>query len=461
MSENPIRERTTTKARGRPSQDATEGTPFAPHTAADTEAMLSAIGAESVDALFDIPDPVEFTDGLGIGSETEREVTRRLRRTLEENESPTAFLGRGHYEHYVPSVVDHLSDRSEFLTSYTQYQPEISQGFLQALFEYQSLLVELTGLDVANCSMYDAATALGETALLADRLRATEGSRVLVPEYLRAERRGVLENYVAGSGLEVAAFPTEEGVTTPATLDPHPDDDVVMVYVENPTSAGVVEEHLGAVGDLFGEETLFCVGSDPVALALLERPADAGADVAIGDASALGMPAAGGMGLGLFACREAYLRQVPGRLVGASEDADGNRAYSLTLQTREQHIRRERATSNICTNQAWVALRAAIHAASLGPSGLSDLAKDCARFPAELAPRLDAIPGVTAPVADRHHFREFRARVDRDARAVAEELYEAGFAVDALNADDLQICVTETNADATDDLVAAFREVVA
>jgi len=423
--------------------------------------MLAAVGVASVEDLFDVPASVQFSGGLDIEAAPEREVRRRLRRTLGQNGSPREFLGRGHYDHYVPSVVDHLSDRSEFLTSYTQYQPEISQGFLQGLFEYQSMLVELTGLDVANCSMYDAATALGETALLADRVRATEGTRVLVPDYLRAERREVLENYVAGSELDVVTFPTEDGLTTTATLEPRLGEDIVMLYVENPTATGVVEENLDALGTVLDDDTLFCVGSDPVALSLLERPADAGADVVIGDASVLGLPAAHGMGLGLFACREAYLRQVPGRLVGASEDAAGNRAYTLTLQTREQHIRRERATSNICTNQAWVALRTAMHVASLGPSGLVELAKDCARFPAELAPRLDAIPGITAPVSDGHHFREFRVRVERDARAVREELYAEGFAVHALNADELQVCVTETNADATDDLVAAFREVMA
>jgi len=445
-----------------PESDKHRGTPFASHTDAEVEEMLDALDAASVDDLFDIPDSVRFEGTFGIERRSEQAVRRDVARSLDRNEALREFLGRGHYEHYVPSLVDHLADRSEFLTSYTQYQPEASQGFLQALFEYQSMLVELTGLDVANCSMYDPATALGEAVLLADRVRATEGSRVLVPAYVREERRDVLENYTAGAGLAVETVPTEKGLTTPETLDTHLDEDVVMAYVENPTAAGLIEEHLGELGGLIEEHgALFCLGSDPVALSLLERPADVGADVVVGDASALGLPAAYGMGLGLFACRRDYLRQVPGRLVGAGEDAAGNRAYTLTLQTREQHIRRERATSNICTNQAWVALRAAIHAAWLGPEDLLDLAKECVRLPAALAADLDDIPGVSAPVVDGHHFREFRARTDRDARAVSEELSERGFAIHALGEEELQICVTEANAEATAGLVEAFREVLA
>jgi glycine dehydrogenase subunit 1 len=211
----------------------------------------------------------------------------------------------------------------------------------------------------------------------------------------------------------------------------------------------VADEH-GAV---------FTVGTDVVALGLLEEPASAGADVVVGEAASLGLPSVYGMGLGLFACREAFLRQTPGRLVGAGEDADGRRAYTLTLQTREQHIRRERATSNICTNQAWLALRTAMHAAWLGADGLVDLAEDCVRLARETAARVDAVDGVTAPVHDRHHFREFVAHTDQPAPAVAADLEAAGYAVHVVGDHEIQICVTETNEHAVDGLVATLEEV--
>ncbi|ELZ56429.1 glycine dehydrogenase subunit 1 [Halorubrum distributum JCM 10118] len=397
----------------------------------------------------------------GIDARTEREIRDECARVFARNDDLTEFLGRGHYGHYVPSVVDHLADRAEFLTSYTQYQPEVSQGFLQALFEYQSMLVELTGLDVANCSMYDAATALGEAATLADRVRSTSGDTVLVPEQLREGKRAVLENYCDGADLTVEAYPMADGTADVDALAERAGDDVVMLYAESPTVRGCIEERLAAIGDLADDtDALFALGSDVVALSVLESPADAGADVVVGEAGSLGLPTAYGMGLGLFACSDEFLRQVPGRLVGASEDANGDRAYTLTLQTREQHIRKERATSNICTNQAWVALRAAIHAATLGPDGLVDLANDCVREAEALAARIDELSGAAAPVHDRHHFREFAVRVDQPAPAVAEDLEAEGFAVHAIGEHLLQVCVTDLNAGETDGLVAAFEEVL-
>jgi glycine dehydrogenase subunit 1 len=434
------------------------GSPYAPHTAAETEAMLSAVGVDSEEALFDIPASVRFDGEFGIEATGERALLDSVETTLGRNEDLTEFLGRGHYTHYVPSVVDHLADRSEFLTSYTQYQPEVAQGFLQALFEYQSLLVELTGLPVANCSMYDAATALGEAATLAFRVRETTGHRVLVPEQLQEGRRAVLENYVVGSELEVERYPMADGNADLDALRELVGEDVVMLYAESPTVRGAVEESLADLGDLAHDhEALYVLGSDVVSLSVLQRPADVDADVVVGDV-ALGLPTAYGMGLGLFACRETFLRQVPGRLVGVSEDATGRRAYTLTLQTREQHIRRERATSNICTNQAWVALRAAIHAFSLGPDGLQALANDCVRYADELAGRLDDLKGVKAPTDSRYHLREFPVRTDQPAEAVAADLCEGGFAVHVLDDHLLQVCVTETNYGACDALVAAFRE---
>ncbi|MFD1572390.1 aminomethyl-transferring glycine dehydrogenase subunit GcvPA [Halorubrum laminariae] len=454
-----------------------DGSPYAPHTDAETAKMLSAIGVDDEEALFDIPDSVAFDGEFGIDSRSEREIRAECARLFDRNDDLTEFLGRGHYGHYVPSVVDHLSDRAEFLTSYTQYQPEISQGFLQALFEYQSILVELTGLDVANCSMYDAATALGEAATLADRVRSTSGDVVLVPAQLREGKQAVLENYCAGAELTVESYPMDDGNADVDALAERADSDVVMVYAENPTVRGCVEERLAAIGEVADDaDALFALGSDVVSLAVLQEPASVGADVVVGEAGALGLPTAYGMGLGIFACSDDFIRQVPGRLVGASEErappegardrggdaaeSGGDRAFTLTLQTREQHIRKERATSNICTNQAWVALRAAIHAATLGPNGLVDLANDCIREAAALADAIDDLTGAAAPVHNRHHVREFAVRVDQPAAAVAEDLEAEGFAVHVIGEHLLQVCVTDLNAARADDLVTTLGEVI-
>ena len=438
----------------------TGGSPYVPHTDDSTAAMLETVGADDIEALFDVPESVRFDGDLDIESRTEAEARANVTALLSRNDDLTEFLGRGHYDHYVPSVVDRISARSEFLTSYTQYQPEVTQGFLQALFEYQSMLVELTGLPIANASMYDAATALGEAALLAARVRDTTGSTVFVPEYVRDERVSVLENYGAGADISVERVSAAEGTADVAAIEAAADDDTLVVYAENPTTRGTIEPDLSAIGDVAHDnDALFVLGSDPVALSLLERPADVGADVVVGDAAVLGMPTSYGMGLGMFATREDFLRQVPGRLVGASQDDAGNRAYTLTLQTREQHIRRERATSNICTNQAWVALRTAMHVAALGPDGLVEKAKRMVRLADEVARELNGITGVRAPVDDRHHFREFVARTDQPARAIADDLETKGFAVHAVGEHEVQVCVTETNEGSVDDLVAAFREV--
>jgi glycine dehydrogenase subunit 1 len=422
--------------------------------------MLDAVGVDAETDLFDIPESVRFDGAFGIEARSEQQVRGEIGAQLSRNENLTEFLGRGHYDHYVPSLVDHLADRQEFLTSYTQYQPEIAQGFLQALFEYQSMLAELTGLPVANCSLYDAATALGETATLATRVRETSGSRVLVPAHLHEGKRGVLENYADGAGLTVDTYPMDDGAADTGAIESRADGDTVMIYAESPTVRGVVEESLAEIGEIADDhDALFCLGSDPVALSVLEPPAAVGADAVIGDAATLGLGTSYGMGLGMFATRQDFLRQVPGRLVGASEDESGHRAYTLTLQTREQHIRRERATSNICTNQAWVALRTAIHAASLGPDGLVDLARDCITGAEELAAEVDDIAGLRAPVHDRHHFREFVAHTDEPAAAIADELAEHGYAVHAVDDHEIQLCVTDTNEGETDGLVAAMEEV--
>jgi glycine dehydrogenase subunit 1 len=425
--------------------------------------MLDAVGVESVEELFDVPDEVRFDGTFGIEARSERAVRAEVGEVLGRNDDVVEFLGRGHHAHYVPSAVDHLADRSEFLTSYTQYQPEVTQGFLQALFEYQSTLVELTGLDVANCSLYDAASALGEAALLAARVRrGASGDTVLVPEQIQAGRRAVLERYVDGAGLSVAPYPMADGNVDLASLRDRVDADTLLVHAETPTVRGAIEEGLAAVGEVAHDhDALFCVGSDILSLGLLAPPAEAGADVVVGEAGALGVGAGYGTGHGMFAAREDFLRQIPGRLVGATEDDTGRRAYTLTLQTREQHIRKERATSNVCTNQAWLALRTAIHVAALGAGGMIDLAEDQVRYARETAAALDELDGVTAPADGRHHLREFPVRVAVDATRVRDDLLKHGYAVHAIDDDLIQVCVTEETVGHVDGLVAAVGEVVA
>ncbi len=440
--------------------DFERGSPYTPHTEAETDAMLSAIGADSEDELFDIPPAVAFGGTLEIPARAEQEVLETCTSTLGRNDELIEFLGRGHYGHFQPAAVDELARRSEFLTSYTQYQPEIAQGFLQALFEYQSIFVELTGLPIVNSSMYDAATALGEAATLATRVGGTTGHRVLVPEQMVDGRRSVLDNYVAGVDLEVDSYPMADGRIDVDGLAAAVDDEYVMVYVENPSVRGVIEPHVTEVAALADDhDALATLGTEPVALSVLEEPESLGVDVVIGDAATVGLPTSFGMGLGLFATREEYLRQLPGRIVGATEDADDRRTFTLTLQTREQHIRRERATSNICTNQAWVALRTAMHLTWLGAEGLVELARTCLEEAQGLAEALDAIPGVEAPIHEGHHFREFVVRTERTAPAVAEDLREVGFAVHVLDEHELQVAVTDLTAPHVDDFVDAFAEV--
>ena len=437
-----------------------DGSPFAPHTTADTESMLEALEVDTEADLFDIPADVAFDGELGIDAQSERAVRTALAEMFSRNDSLTEFMGRGHYSTYVPSIVDHLADRAEFITSYTQYQPEITQGFLQALFEYQSMLVELTGLPVANCSMYDAATALAEATLLAGRVRSTTGDTVLVPETLRAGKRAVVENYVDGAEMQIETYGMDDGNVDLDSLRAIAGEETAAVYAENPTVRGTIEESLEAIADVAHDnEGLFVLGTDLLALSLLSEPASVGADVVVGEADVLGLPTTDGMGLGIFATKETFLRQVPGRLVGASEDADDRRAYTLTLQTREQHIRKERATSNICTNQAWVALRAAIHAAWLGPEGLVSLAEDSVRNAQSVAAEIDGLTGYKAPVHDRHHFREFVVHTEQPAAAIAGELASEGFAVHVVGEHELQVCITDINESAADELVAAFEEV--
>jgi len=263
--------------------------PYTPHTSDDVDAMLDAVGADSISALLPVPDDVPDAPDPGIGRKSEQETRERVAAILARNDDLVSFFGRGHHSHYVPAAVESLSARSEFLTSYTQYQPEVAQGFLQALFEYQSICAELTGLRIVNASMYDHASALGEAALLSARV--TGGKHVLVPDHLRPDRRSVLENFVAGAAMDVESYPMVDGAADVDAIADRAADDCAMVYVESPSVRGVVEPRLAAVADAaHAVDATCCLGSDPVALSLLERPSAVGCDIVIGDAGTLGLP---------------------------------------------------------------------------------------------------------------------------------------------------------------------------
>lgn len=395
----------------------------------DVDEMLRTMGLRSVDELFaDIPVAVripklDLPDGL-----PEDVVVDRVSSLLAANRTvidmPT-FLGGGVYDHFVPASVRAITSRSEFYTSYTPYQPEISQGLLQALWEYQSLICELTGMDAANTSMYDGSTALGEAARMAHRLHG--GKTFLIPRALRHHRRAVLANYVLGTGVEVREvdYDRETGMLDLAKLREALSPDVCGVYVENPNFFGRFEEQLAEIRA--STQAIFIVGVNPIAQAVTRPPGDFGADIVIGEGQPLGTSMNfGGPLLGIFACRQEHIRKMPGRVIGLTQDADGRRAFCMTLQTREQHIRREKAMSNICTNESLLAVAAATFLSVLGANGLRRVAADNIRRARELAAAIDKIPGFVAPIFRGAHFNEFVVRHKKGYAVVHRALLEKG-----------------------------------
>jgi glycine cleavage system P protein (glycine dehydrogenase) subunit 1 len=373
--------------------------------------MLAELGLDDVDQLFeDIPKEVR-TNGLKIPhgiSEAEvlREVRGVLSRNLSVDDHP-CFLGAGVYNHFVPAAVRSIVSRSEFLTSYTPYQPEISQGMLQALFEYQSYIASLTGLDAVNSSNYDASTALGEAATMCMRLN--ERKRFLIPEAMNWEKKSVLRNYAKGPGIEVVEYSYE-----PYTGELDLDDlrskvtpETSGIYIEVPNFFGVIDSQAPIIKQEFPEVALV-VGANPISLGVLKAPGDYGADICIGEGQVLGVPMNfGGPLLGVFACRQEHVRKMPGRVIGMTRDMDGEKAYCMTLQTREQHIRRSKATSNICTNEALMAVAAAAYLSILGKEGLENLAKVNISRARKLQKMIAQLEDFDSPFFDAYHFNEF------------------------------------------------------
>jgi glycine cleavage system P protein (glycine dehydrogenase) subunit 1 len=395
----------------------------------EEDEMLRTMGLRNIDDLFaDIPAAVripklDLPDGLLEDAVVSR-VTAMLAVNRTAIDMPT-FLGGGLYDHFVPASVRAITSRSEFYTSYTPYQPELSQGMLQALWEYQSLVCELTGMDGANTSMYDGSTALGEAARMAHRIHG--GKTFVVPRALRHHRRAVLRNYLVGTGIQAREvdYDRDTGMLDLGKLRDALSDDVCGVYVENPNFFGRFEEQLEDIRRL--TKAALVVGVNPIAQAIVRPPGDFGADIVIGEGQPLGSHVNfGGPLLGIFACRQEHIRKMPGRVIGLTRDAAGRRAFCMTLQTREQHIRREKAMSNICTNEALLAVAAASYLSVLGGNGLRRVAMENLRRAKDLAAAIDKIEGFTAPLFHGAHFNEFVVRSQRPYATVHKSLLAKG-----------------------------------
>jgi len=388
--------------------------PYIPNTIADQQAMLEAIGARSLEELFAmVPAELRLSRELDLPPAMgELELTAHLAGLAARNTPATAatcFLGGGSYDHFIPAVVDFVASRSEFYTAYTPYQAEASQGSLQAMFEYQTLIAQLTGMDVSNSSLYDGGSAAAEAVLMA--LHATGRSgRVVVARSVHPEYRRILATYLANFDTQLTTVATPEGTLAPADLEAAVDQRTACVLVQHPNFFGCLEEVDAIARIAHRAGALLIAAVDPISLGLLERPGDYGADIAVAEGQSLGIPMAfGGPYLGIMACGEKFVRRMPGRLVGQTTDRRGRRCWVLTLQTREQHIRRERATSNICTNQGLMALRATVYLASMGPAGMREVAELCLQKARYAAERLTAT-GAFRPAFDRPTFKEFVLR---------------------------------------------------
>ncbi len=399
--------------------------PYIPHTEADVDAMLKTIRVSSIDDLFvEIPDDLKFKRELNIpDSLDESRLFSTLKGLSEKNLDATKldwFLGAGLYDRYIPSVVGAVISRGEFLTSYTPYQPEVSQGYLQSIYEFQSMIAELYGMEVANASMYDGSTSLAEAAVLAHGIKGRH--KIVVSAAVHPHYRQVLETYCWAQTLTLETIPTPNGVTEDYSLA---DEDTACVIVQYPNFFGTIEDLDKAREGARNAGALFIVVCDPTAMALLKPPGEYDADIVVGEGQPLGVAMGfGGPLVGLFACKREYVRRIPGRIVGRTQDADGRPGYVMTLRTREQDIRREKATSNICTNQALMALASTVYLCALGKNGLKSVAESTVRN-TQYAMKSLAVKGATVRF-DHKVFGEFVLEVPRDARSVQAALVEKG-----------------------------------
>lgn len=401
---------------------------FVPNTKAEREAMLAAVGVASVDELFcDVPEDLRLKDGLKLPDGlSEIEIRRKFRELAAKNNNDLRiFRGAGAYNHYIPAVVPQLAARSEFYTAYTPYQAEMSQGMLQSIFEYQSLMCRLTGMEASNASVYDGATAAAEAVSML--VSAKRKNKVLVSAGLHPEVVETVKTYAHCLGVEVVMLPLDASGVTDVNAIAANADGCAGVIAANPNFYGCIE-NLGKLAEAthaFGG--LFVAYVNPMTLGMLKRPGDCGADIAIGDGQPLGIPLSfGGPYVGFMTCTAKLTRNLPGRIAGETCDADGNRAFVLTLQAREQHIRRDKAASNICSNQMLCAIMASIYLSCMGPAGMREVAAQCLQKAHYLADGLTAIPGLRLRYASPF-FNEFTIDCDADAEKLNNALKARGF----------------------------------
>jgi glycine dehydrogenase subunit 1 len=403
---------------------------FIPNTDRDREEMLKRIGVSSFEELLsEIPEQFRLKEGLDLPpplSELEaREELKRISETNLDIESRVSFLGGGAYDHYIPAVVDHIISRPEFYTAYTPYQAEVSQGTLQTIYEYQSLVCHLTAMEAANASMYDGASAVAEAAHMAKGI--TEREKIVASEAIHPHYLKVLDTYSRGLGLPPSRVPTKHGRTDLEALSEYVTEETAAVLLQHPNFLGCLEDVDEVARIAHAKDALLVVSADPISLGLLKPPGDYSADICVGEGQPLGIPMSlGGPFLGLFATRRDFIRQMPGRLIGKTMDADGNPGFVMTLQTREQHIRREKATSNICTNEGLCALAACVYLTIMGKKGLREVAELCLQKSHYLAQEIEKLNGFELPYKTPF-FKEFVVESPIPPKRIISTLIGKGF----------------------------------
>lgn len=414
----------------------------------DLQEMLKVIGVKDFEALIsNIPEDLRFKGEYQLPEGLSELETRKLLEDLAQKNQPLVpFAGAGAYDHYVPAVVDELSSRPEFYTSYTPYQPEVSQGNLQVMYEFQSMICALTGMDVTNASMYEAGSAVAEAILLA--MRHTRQNKVFLPDTLNDRYKAIVETYLKNTEAELIEVPSKNFTLDLDFVQANLDENTACIVVQSPNYFGFLEdvERLNVLRE--GKKALLIYVYDPISLGVLKPPAAYNADIAVAEGQPLGNPLNfGGPYVGLFSVKQELVRKMPGRVSGETKDVDGNRGYVLTLQTREQHIRREKATSNICTNSGLLVTRAAIYLAALGKNGLRQVSNLCLQKAHYLAEKLTQIPGVEL-VSSQPFFKEFTVKLPKPADEVVTAMMEQGILAGVSLAkkalpDHLLIAVTE------------------